>query len=68
MSLMKQLSLVQARVAELEDTLATSQTELAEAMKEMDKMKKKVMMEKRKARTCRSWYQRRRRGRISCKL
>ena len=39
----------QARVAELEDTLATSQTELAEAMKEMDKMKKKAMMEKRKA-------------------
>ena len=39
----------QARVAELEDTLATSQTELAEAMKEMDKMKKKEAMMKRKA-------------------
>jgi hypothetical protein len=39
----------QARVAELEDSLQTSQTELAEAMKEMDDMKKKEKMEKRKA-------------------
>ena len=39
----------QARVAELEDALATSQNELAEAMKEMDDMKKKEKMEKRKA-------------------
>ncbi len=39
----------QARVAELEDSLETSQTELAEAMKEMDKMKKKEAMMKRKA-------------------
>ena len=39
----------QARVAELEDTLATSQNELAEAMKDMDAMKKKEKMEKRKA-------------------
>lgn len=39
----------QARVAELEDTLATSQNELSEAMKDMDAMKKKEKMEKRKA-------------------
>tara|TARA_B100002019_G_scaffold244576_1_gene221596 strand:- start:3077 stop:4585 length:1509 start_codon:yes stop_codon:yes gene_type:complete len=39
----------QARVAELEDQLNTSTTELAEAMKEMDKMKKKEAMMKRKA-------------------
>merc|ERR1711966_443042 len=39
----------QARVAELEDALTSSQTELAEAMKEMDKMKKKEAMQKRKA-------------------
>ena len=39
----------QARVAELEDSLEASQTELAEAMKEMDKMKKKEAMMKRKA-------------------
>tara|TARA_R100000742_G_C4275678_1_gene96310 strand:- start:292 stop:1797 length:1506 start_codon:yes stop_codon:yes gene_type:complete len=39
----------QARVAELEDSLASSQSELAEAMKEMDEMKKKEKMEKRKA-------------------
>ena len=39
----------QARVAELEDALATSQNELAEAMKEVDDMKKKAMMKKRKA-------------------
>ena len=39
----------QARIAELEDALAGSQTELAEAMKEMDDMKKKAMMKKRKA-------------------
>ena len=39
----------QARVAELEDALATSQNELTEAMKEMDDMKKKEKMEKRKA-------------------
>mgnify|MGYP003114933934 FL=1 len=39
----------QARVAELEDSLQSSQTELAEAMKEMDEMKKKEKMEKRKA-------------------
>jgi len=39
----------QARVAELEDALQTSQSELAEAMKEMDDMKKKAMMQKRKA-------------------
>ncbi len=39
----------QAKVAELEDALATSQTELASAMKEMDEMKKKEKMEKRKA-------------------
>ncbi len=39
----------QARVAELEDSLQSSQTELAEAMKEMDEMKKKAKMEKRKA-------------------
>ena len=39
----------QARVAELEDALNSSQTELAEAMKEMDKMKKKEAMMKRKA-------------------
>jgi hypothetical protein len=39
----------QARVAELEDSLQTSQSELAEAMKEMDDMKKKEKMDKRKA-------------------
>ena len=39
----------QARVAELEDSLQTSQSELAEAMKDMDEMKKKEKMEKRKA-------------------
>ena len=39
----------QARVAELEDALATSQNELAEAIKEVDDMKKKAMMKKRKA-------------------
>lgn len=39
----------QARVAELEDALKASQTELAEAMKNMDEMKKKEKMEKRKA-------------------
>ena len=39
----------QARVAELEDALTTSQNELAEAMKEVDDMKKKAMMKKRKA-------------------
>ncbi len=39
----------QAKVAELEDALATSQTELASAMKEVDEMKKKEKMEKRKA-------------------
>lgn len=39
----------QARVAELEDALKTSQTELAAAMKNMDEMKKKEKMEKRKA-------------------
>lgn len=39
----------QAKVAELEDALATSQTELVSAMKEMDEMKKKEKMEKRKA-------------------
>ena len=39
----------QARIAELEDALSTSQTELAEAMKNMEDMKKKAKMEKRKA-------------------
>ena len=39
----------QARIAELEDALTTSQTELAEAMKDMEEMKKKAKMEKRKA-------------------
>jgi hypothetical protein len=39
----------QARVAELEDTLAKSQEDLTVAMKEMDDMKKKEKMEKRKA-------------------
>ena len=39
----------QARVAELEDALQASQNELAEAMKEVDEMKKKEKMEKRKA-------------------
>ena len=39
----------QARIAELEDTLAKSQEELSVAMKEMDDMKKKEKMEKRKA-------------------
>ena len=39
----------QARIAELEDALNTSQTELAEAMKNMEEMKKKAKMEKRKA-------------------
>lgn len=39
----------QARVAELEDALKASQTELAEAMKNVDEMKKKEKMEKRKA-------------------
>jgi len=39
----------QARIAELEDALSTSQTELAEAMKDMEEMKKKAKMEKRKA-------------------
>lgn len=39
----------QARIAELEDALSTSQTELAEAMKNMEEMKKKAKMEKRKA-------------------
>ena len=39
----------QARVAELEDALKASQTELAAAMKNMDEMKKKEKMEKRKA-------------------
>lgn len=39
----------QARVAELEDALQTSQNELAEAMKDMEEMKKKEKMEKRKA-------------------
>lgn len=39
----------QARVAELEDALATSKDALAQAMKEMDEMKKKEKMEKRKA-------------------
>lgn len=39
----------QARVAELEDQLQSSQSELAEAMKNMDEMKKKEKMEKRKA-------------------
>jgi len=39
----------QARIAELEDSLSTSQNELAEAMKDMEEMKKKAKMEKRKA-------------------
>ena len=39
----------QAKIAELEDALQTSQTELAEAMKDMEEMKKKEKMEKRKA-------------------
>lgn len=39
----------QARVAELEDALAKSQEELSVAMKDMDDMKKKEKMEKRKA-------------------
>jgi hypothetical protein len=39
----------QARVAELEDALAQSQEELTVAMKDMDDMKKKEKMEKRKA-------------------
>ena len=39
----------QARVAELEDALAKSQEDLTVAMKDMDEMKKKEKMEKRKA-------------------
>ena len=39
----------QARIAELEDTLAKSQEELTVAMKDMEDMKKKEKMEKRKA-------------------
>lgn len=39
----------QARVAELEDALASSKDALAKAMKEMDEMKKKEKMQKRKA-------------------
>ncbi len=39
----------QARIAELEDALTTSQTELAQAMKDMEDMKKKAKLEKRKA-------------------
>jgi hypothetical protein len=39
----------QARVAELEDALANSKDALAKAMKDMDEMKKKEKMEKRKA-------------------
>jgi hypothetical protein len=39
----------QARVAELEDALAKSQEELTVAMKDMDAMKKKEKLEKRKA-------------------
>jgi len=39
----------QARVAELEDALKASKTEIAAAMKNMDEMKKKEKMEKRKA-------------------
>ena len=39
----------QARVAELEDALAKSQDDLSVAMKDMDEMKKKEKMEKRKA-------------------
>ena len=39
----------QARVAELEDALAKSQDELSVAMKDMEEMKKKEKMEKRKA-------------------
>ena len=39
----------QALMAELQDKLNTSEAELAEAMKEMDKMKKKEAMMKRKA-------------------
>jgi hypothetical protein len=39
----------QAKIAELVDALQTSQTELAEAMKDMEEMKKKEKMEKRKA-------------------
>ena len=39
----------QARVAELEDALAKSQEELTVAMKDMEDMKKKEKMEKRKA-------------------
>ena len=39
----------QARIAELEDALQSSQSELAEAMKDMEDMKKKEKMEKRKA-------------------
>jgi hypothetical protein len=39
----------QARVAELEDALASSKDALAKAMKDMDEMKKKEKMEKRKA-------------------
>ena len=39
----------QAKVAELQDALAKSQEDLAVAMKEMDDMKKKEKMEKRKA-------------------
>jgi hypothetical protein len=39
----------QARVAELEDALAKSQEDLTVAMKDMDAMKKKEKMEKRKA-------------------
>jgi len=38
-----------AKVAELEDALATSKTQLSEAKEEMDKMKKKEAMMKRKA-------------------
>ena len=48
-SLNETIKSTQARVAELEDSLQASQTELAEAMKEMDEMKKKEKMEKRKA-------------------
>jgi hypothetical protein len=39
----------QAKVAELEDALAKSQEDLTVAMKDMDEMKKKEKMEKRKA-------------------
>ena len=39
----------QAKIAELEDALATSQEELSVAMKDVEEMKKKEKMEKRKA-------------------